>query len=117
MELTVNGRAVPAKMSVKTLMLYEQEFSSDMVADLQGKVRANDEEEGVLFDFTRVPWLKIIQGAWAMMKTADDSLPHFQRWAEDITEVNTFEFRTALSDAVSDAFFHIAATPDEEPGE
>lgn len=114
MVITVNGEAREAAMSILTLSLYEQEFDgADMIADLNGKVRVNDEEEGVLFDYGRVPWEKIMQGAWAMLKTADPSTPHYQKWAAGVTQVNAFELRNVLSDLISDTFFHIAATPEE----
>lgn len=113
MELVINGKKVKAAMSIKTLVLYEHEFDgADMIADLNGKVLANDNEEGVLFDFGKVPWLKIMQGAWAMLKTANDKVPHFEKWAATVETVNTFELRNVLEDAVSDAFFHTAASPE-----
>ena len=118
MEITINGSPVEASMSVLTLVLYEQEFDgADMIADLNGKVMADSNDEGVLFDFASVPWTKLMQGAWAMVKTADKSTPHFAKWAEGITEVNSFEVRNVLQEATSDAFFHIAAADGGEHGE
>lgn len=122
MKMTVNGVELDAEMSAYTLVLYEEEFDGvDMIADLNGKVRANEDEEGVLFDFASVPWKKIMQGSWAMLKTANEKIPHFSKWSKDIREVNMFELRGVLQEAMEDAFFHIAASDgggdDEKPQE
>lgn len=112
MELTINGERVECALSVYTLVIYEQEFDGvDMISDINGKVYASDAEgeEGVLFDFSKIPWKKVMQGAWAMLKTADESVPHFEKWAKTVKEVDSFELRDVLSDAMSDAFFHQAA--------
>lgn len=116
MEITINGKSCKAEISVLTLVLYEEEFDgADLIADLNGKVYASDADpdEAVLFDFTKTPWTKLMQGVWALLKTADESVPHFEKWAREVKELNSFEAKQVLSDAVSDAFFHIAATVSE----
>lgn len=114
MKVTVNGKELEARLSAFSMLLYEQEFGTDLIADLNGKVRADDgTEEGVLFDFASVPWLKVMQGVWAMLKTVDDSVPHFEKWARKAEQFNAFEFRNVLETAVSDNFFHTAAPAEE----
>ena len=116
MELTINGERVKYALSAYTLVIYEQEFDGvDMISDINGKVYVTDaeNEEGVLFDFAKIPWKKVMQGAWAMLKTADESIPHFEKWAKTVTQVDSFELRDKLSEAMSDAFFHNAAPVSE----
>lgn len=113
MVVTINGEEMEAKLSAFSMVLYEQEFGSDLIADLNGKVRANDDEEGVLFDFAKVPWMKILQGTWAMLKTAKPSTPHFEKWVKGVEEFNIFDLRNTLEIAVSDNFFHTAAPAEE----
>lgn len=113
MVVTINGEEMEAKLSAFSMVLYEQEFGTDLIGDIQGKVKANDEEEGVLFDFTKVPWMKILQGIWAMLKTAKPSTPHFEKWVKGVEEFNAFDMRNTLEMAVSDNFFHTAAPAEE----
>ena len=56
MKVTINGEEMEVKLSAFSMVLYEQEFGSDLIGDLNGKVKVDDgEEEGVLFDFTKIP--------------------------------------------------------------
>lgn len=114
MVVTINGEELEVKLSAFSMVLYEQEFGSDLIGDLNGKVKVDDgEEEGVLFDFTKIPWMKILQGIWAMLKTAKPSTPHFEKWVKGVEEFNAFEMRNVLEQAVSDNFFHTAAPAEE----
>lgn len=113
MVVTINGEEMEAKLSALSMILYEQEFGADLIGDIQGKVKANDQEEGVLFDFAKVPWVKILQGIWAMLKTAKPSIPHFEKWVKGVEEFNAFEMRNVLEEAISDNFFHTAAPAEE----
>ena len=112
MTLTINGESVECTLSVLTLVLYEQEFNgADLIADISGKVTADDmnPNDDVLFDFSKVPWTKVMQAAWAMVKTSDPSTPHFEQWAAKVEQVNSWEFRSVVDSAVNDTFFHSAA--------
>ena len=116
MEVTLNGERVECALSVHTLMLYETEFDgADLIADVSGKVMASDfvEDEDLVFDFTRVPWTKVMQAMWAMVKTVDDTLPHFDGWSKEITQLDSWEIRDVVNGAVNDAFFHSAAADGE----
>ena len=116
MTLTINGESVECALSVLTLVLYEQEFNgADLIADVSGKVMTDDmnPNEDVLFDFSKVPWTKVMQAAWAMVKTVDGSTPHFEQWAAKVNQVNSWEIRSVVDAAVNDTFFHSAATDGE----
>lgn len=116
MTLTINGESVECALSVLTLVLYEQEFDgADLIADVSGKVTADDmnPDEDVLFDFAKVPWTKVMQAAWAMVKTADPAVPHFEQWAAKVEQVNSWDVRSVVDTAVNDTFFHRAASDGE----
>jgi hypothetical protein len=116
MELTVNGAKLECAFSVWTCVLYEQEFDgADIIADVSGRITADDlkPDSDVIVDFAKIPWLKIMQAAWAMAKTADDSLPHFNEWAKGVTEIDSWEFRGVVNKAVNETFFHQAAADGE----
>lgn len=116
MTLTINGESVECALSVLTLVLYEQEFDgADLIADISGKVTADDvnPDEDVLFDFAKVPWTKVMQAAWAMVKTVNQSTPHFEQWAAKVDQVNSWEIRDVVDSAVNETFFHSAATDGE----
>ena len=116
MEVTINGERVECALSIHTLMLYELEFDgADLIADVSGKVTTDDFEpdEDVIFDFSKIPWLKVMQAVWAMCKTVDEKLPHFDGWSKGVTQVDSWELRQVVNSAVNDAFFHTAA-PDGE---
>ena len=116
MTLTINGESVECALSVLTLVLYEQEFDgADLIADISGKVTADDvnPDEDVLFDFAKVPWTKVMQAAWAMVKTVNQSTPHFEQWAAKVDQVNSWEIRAVVDSAVNETFFHSAATDGE----
>jgi hypothetical protein len=119
MTLTINGERVECALSVLTLVLYEQEFDgADLIADISGKVTTSDitPDADVLFDFAKVPWTKVMQAAWAMVKTVDQSTPHFEQWAAKVTQVDSWEFRSVVDSAVNETFFHSAAA-DSSDGE
>jgi len=119
-ELTINGERRECALSAYTMSLYELEFDgADLIADISGKVREDDfkGEEGVVFDFATVPWTKVLRAAWAMLKTVDDSVPHFEPWARSVTQFDAWEFRRVVNSAVNENFFHTAATVVEGAGE
>ena len=116
MTFTINGEEVEGRMSVLTFVIYEQEFGgADLVQDVNGKVLEDDlsPEKGVLFDFTRTEWGKVMQAVWAMVKTADDKVPHYRKWAAGVDQVNMFDLQAILAEAMSDTFFHPAPSNGE----
>ena len=119
-ELTINGERRECALSAYTMSLYELEFDgADLIADISGKVLDSDlkPDEGVVFDFASVPWTKVLRAAWAMLKTVDDSVPHFDAWARTATQFDVWEFRRVVNQAVNENFFHTAAPVVEGPGE
>ena len=114
MEFVINGEKVKADLSAYTFVVYEQEFGSDLLADVLGKVAVNDDDTELYLDFTQTSWSKVSRAAWAMAKTVDESIPSYNAWAKNAREFNMFELNTIIGEAISDAFFH--ETPAAEEG-
>ena len=77
-----------ARLSVLTLMLYEQEFGgADMLADVLGRqdVSGGGADDGTV-DFSGVRWGALARALWAALKTADDDVPPFAEWAASVED-------------------------------
>lgn len=97
-----------------TLVIYEQEFQSDMVQDVLGKVvvRNEESEEGAItvFDYRDVNWTSYIKALWACMKAADDSLPCFKQWSKGIDGINILDVSQQLTPAIEEGLFRSGGT-------
>ena len=85
-----------------TLMVYEQEFKSDLIKDVFGRIdvrsaASNFDEDGnvVAMDYTIDNWNAELRAFWAMLKTSADiarregrmseSVPSFKSWNLDVS--------------------------------
>lgn len=59
------------KASVYTLDLYEQQFGGDLIQDVFGKVKAPNDTDNVILDFTSDNWNAEVRAFWCMLKTAE----------------------------------------------
>ena len=107
--------------SVLTLTLYEQEFKSDMLQDLFGRVTLDDTEMGeneiIALDFTRTNWTAVTRCLWACLKTADPALPSFETWASSLDKVNLFNLKEELIPVVMENLFCAGAAFSENEEE
>ena len=79
-ELIINDTKHEAALSAYTLMMYEQEFGgADMLSDLDSVVLTKDKSPS---------WLIVLKGAWAALKTQDDTVPCFAEWSKTATNLN-----------------------------
>lgn len=114
MQFSIDGKTIEAQASVYTLVLYEQEFQSDLIKDLFGKTSLEDADQGAYIDFTLNNWAAIPRVLWAMAKTVDNTVPRYQEWAKGITGIDMFSLNQEIAEAVVDAFFRPAAATEEE---
>ena len=95
--------------SVHTLMVYEQEFGSDLIQDFYKtvEIRENKKKEGVIatLDFRNVNWTALTRVLWAGVKTANDATPSFKDWAKTTGELNLLELNNEIVPLVERAFF------------
>ena len=105
---------VEVLVSPWSLVIYEQEFHSDMIQDVLGKVvvRNEDDEDGAIavFDYRDVNWTSYVKALWACMKAADDSVPSFRKWSEANKTINIMKISNALTPALEDGLFHSGGT-------
>lgn len=116
MEIELNGKKVPLKVSVLTTVIYEQEFGTDIIKDLFGKV-VQDTSNEVVFDYTTTNWTATLKALWAAVKTANPATPPFQEWADKCGDVDLFEVSGVLMPVVMRGLFRATATIIEEQGE
>lgn len=116
MEIEVNGKKVEFKVSVLTTVLYEQEFGSDIIKDLFGKV-VQDTSRDVVFDYTTTNWTATLKAFWAAIKTANRATPSFNEWAAECGDIDLFEVSSILMPEVMRGLFRNSIALIEEQGE
>lgn len=98
---------VEAIMSVETLMVYEQEFDSDLIRDFLGLQDVSDDEAegGESLDFRQVNWTALVRVLWASIKVADPDTPSFKEWCRGLGDINLLKVNAALGAEVVRKFF------------
>ena len=109
-----------------TLMVYEQEFKSDMIKDVFGRVdlsgaaEALDGEGNLKFvDYTIDNWNSYPRAFWAMLKTSEaiarsegrsfEKVPPFMQWCLSTRNVDMNEFSRTVIDECNRGLFHTGA--------
>ena len=97
-----------------TLVVYEQEFHSDMIQDLLGKVvvRDEDSEEGVftVFDYRDANWTACVKTLWACLKASDDRTASFKRWSQSISGIDVLDIHNKLILLAEESLFRSGGT-------
>lgn len=108
-----------------TLVIYEQEFHSDLIKDVFGNAGDGGSSDKKLFDFTTDNWGAEVKALWAMLKTANeladdrgeiapkDRVPQFRKWVKGIGKVNMKSISDAVFIESMDGFFHSGAAASE----
>lgn len=117
MKVKIGDEELEAIASAKTLMVYEQEFGSDLIQDLFGRAVIRKPEEGedvlMVFDYTATNWTAALKALWACLRTASDSVPPFKEWIADLPDVNLMEVTGALYPEVQRRLFRAVDSPAE----
>lgn len=107
-----------------TLVVYEQEFKSDLIKDVFGRHEADKGGKAVI-DFTTDNWLAELRALWAMARTAydlkaarGDAAPNdkpqpFNQWVRGVGKVNFYKIANAVVSEAMDGFFHTGAAASE----
>ncbi len=98
-------REVP--IGVSALMVYEQQFGSDMVQDLFGRVSVPAAGEGEAFfvDYRDTNWTALVKAAWACLKAENGNTPMFETWAGELGDVDLTTLAERMIPAAFEAFF------------
>lgn len=97
--------------STYTLVIYEQEFGTDLIHDVYGRhviERPKTDDDGNVLpvvDYTRFNWTSMVKALWAMLKTADPSVPPFMEWARENGGVNLFALNNEMMEELDRGFF------------
>lgn len=113
MILELGEEEVEVPIGVASLMVYEQQFHSDMVQDLLGRsaIRMPDDEDDVVFavDYRDTNWTACLKTAWACLKAADGNTVRWETWASELGEVNLNKLAERIIPAAYEAFFRTGA--------
>lgn len=112
----------PVEASILSLVTYEQEFGSDLIKDVFGKVELDDsagDDATFVYDFGKTNWTALCRALWAFLRTADPSVPAFEEWARGVSGVNMHRVSREIFQLANDAFFRPQAAPasDREDGQ
>lgn len=116
-----------------TLMVYEQEFKSDLIKDVFGRIdtrRAieNFDEDGieVVADYTIDNWNSYPKAFWAMLKTSEaiarsenrfaEPVPSFIQWCIAYRNPDVAELSRIVIDECNRGLFRAGAADSEETG-
>ena len=119
---------IEIEATAHTLVLYEQEFKSDLIKDVFGKREQTKDADGstvVLFDYTVDNWNDELKALWAMAKTANDiandagevapkdRITSYTKWVKGLGKVNMRDVANAVVSCCMDGFFHTGAAVSE----
>lgn len=117
MKINYGHGEVEAIISLHTMMVYEQEFHSDIIKDLFGRavIREEKDDEDVVFaiDYRNTNWTSLVRVLWAALKTADDSLPSFDQWHREVEEIDLWEVQQTIGKEALRQFFRAGASDSE----
>lgn len=115
---------VEATATALTLLIYEQEFKSDLIKDVFGRTEAAQVRSDAV-DFTIDNWFEELKALWAMVMTAyelkadrGDAAPNdrpkpFKQWVRGIGKLNFRDVSNAVISEAMDGFFHTGAADSE----
>ncbi|MFW6121847.1 MAG: hypothetical protein ACOC80_13260 [Petrotogales bacterium] len=107
-KLKINNKEIGLRASPLALLFYQQNFDSDLIADL-AKFQEENMEKISEGDFGNFSSVKLLQMAWAMNKAAKypKDFPTFEEWLEsfDSFQVTNAKFIMGIIEEATDGFF------------
>lgn len=104
-------------LGVHAMMLYEQEFGSDIIKDLFGRVvlrrQADDPDVEFAMDYRDTNWTAAVKALWAGLKSADESVPPFREWERSAGAIDMNAVVAALIPEAWRMFFRAGADDSE----
>ena len=125
-----NGVEREYEATTYTLVLYEQEFKSDLIKDVFGRIdirnaAKNFDEDGnmIAIDYTMDNWMANIKAFWAMLKTSEaiarrenrvsTQVPSFVEWCLSTRGIDMSEISQTVFDECQRGLFHAGAAASE----
>ena len=107
-KVEINDRKIGLRASPMALLFYQQNFDSDLIADLS-KFQEENIEKITKGDFSNFNSVELLQMAWAMNKAAKypEQFPTFEEWLEQFEsfQVTNAEFIMGIIQEATDGFF------------
>lgn len=104
----INDKKIGLRASPMALLFYQQNFDSDLIADL-AKFQEENMEKISNGDFKSFNSIKLLQMAWAMNKAAKypEQFPTFEEWLNqfDSFQVTNAKFIMGIIKEATDGFF------------
>ena len=107
------------EVSLRTLVIYEHEFGSDMIQDMNARetLRKDSKDPDVVFsiDYRDFQWMACLRALWAGVKTANGKTPGFEKWCSSLgdAQVDLWAVMGEYKAYVNERLFHSGATDSE----
>lgn len=129
-----NGVEHEYEATTYTLVIYEQEFKSDLIKDIFGRIDVrtaaqNFDENGnlVAMDYTIDNWNAELRAFWAMLKTSEAiarsegrytaTVPRFVEWCLKTRSIDMGQISQTVYDECNRGLFRAGAADSEETDE
>jgi len=107
-KVEINNKKIGLRASPMALLFYQQEFDSDLVADL-AEFQESNMDRITQGDFTNFNSVKLLQMVWAMNKASNypGDFPIFEEWVNSFESFNVTNPKliTSIISEATDGFF------------
>ena len=107
-KVEINNKKIGLRASPMALLFYQQEFDSDLIADL-AKFQEENMDKITAGDFSNFSSVKLLQITWAMNKAANypGEFKTFEEWLEsfDNFQVTNAQYIMGIIQEATDGFF------------
>lgn len=121
-----NGVEREYEATTYTLVVYEQEFKSDLIKDVFGRIDLRNsqtilDEDGnlVVVDYTSDNWIGYLKAFWAMLKTSEAicrrenrpclAVPSFNQWSLETRSIDMVELSHVVIAELNRGLFRAGA--------
>lgn len=126
-----NGTMHEYEATTYTLVVYEQEFKSNLISDIFGRIDVREAEKNfdangnlVAMDYTIDNWTAELKAFWTMLKTSADiarsenrhfeQVPPFTQWCLKTRTIDMGEISKAVFDECQRGLFRAGAADSEK---
>lgn len=121
-----NGVEREYEATTYTLVVYEQEFKSDLIKDVFGRIDLrnsqtvlDDDGNLIVVDYTNDNWIGYLKAFWAMLKTSEAicrrenrpclAVPSFNQWSLETRSIDMAELSSVVVRELNRGLFRTGA--------
>lgn len=121
-----NGVEREYEATTYTLVVYEQEFKSDLIKDVFGRIDLrnsqtvlDDDGNLIVVDYTTDNWIGYLKAFWAMLKTSEAicrrenrpclAVPSFNQWSLETRSIDMAELSSVVVRELNRGLFRTGA--------